>query len=82
MFNKKLLASITLDKRRLAKSIKNSCTIECIPSINTLDNEEKEALYRYLNSACDLLRISYIRYMSSKNIEALSRKCKSYEQKK
>ena len=76
MFDKRLLASIILDRRRLARSIENSCTIECIPSINTLDNEEKEALYRYLNSACDLLRISYIRYMGSKNVEALSRKHK------
>lgn len=66
MFNKRLLASITLDKKKLEKGIEGSCIIECIPTIKTLNKEEKEDLREYLNLACDLLRTSYIRYMNKK----------------
>ena len=61
MFNKRLLASIVLDKKRLNKGIKNSCKIECIPTINLLTDTEREELINHLNKACDLLRISYVR---------------------
>ena len=64
MFNKRLLASITLDKKKLEKNIKGSCIIECIPSINTLNKSEKEELKKSLNIACELLRTSYIRCIS------------------
>jgi len=66
MFNKRLLASIVLDKKKLEKGVKESCVIECIPSVKTLSKEEKEDLTKCLNLACDLLRISYIRYTSKK----------------
>jgi len=65
MFNKRLLVSIVLDKNKLKKGIKDSCIIECIPSIKTLNKEEKENLKKYLNLACDLLRTSYIRYITN-----------------
>ena len=61
MLNKRLLASIVLDKKKLNKDIKNSCKIECIPTINLLTKTEKEELVNHLNKACDLLRMSYIR---------------------
>jgi len=66
MLNKRLLASIVLDKKKLKKEVKGSCIIECIPTIKTLNKEEKENLREYLNLACDLLRTSYIRYMNKK----------------
>ena len=66
MFNKRLLASIVLDKKKLEKGFKESCVIECIPTVKTLSKEEKEDLTKCLNLACDLLRISYIRYISKK----------------
>lgn len=65
MFNKRLLVSIVLDKKKLEKGIKDSCVIECIPSIKTLNKEEKESLTKCLNLACDLLRTSYIRYVTN-----------------
>ena len=61
MINKRLLASIVLDKKKLNKGIKDSCKIECIPTINLLTKTEKEELVDHLNKACDLLRMSYIR---------------------
>ena len=61
MLNKRLLASIVLDKKKLNKDTKNSCRIECIPTIHLLTNTEKEDLINCLNKACDLLRASYIR---------------------
>ena len=66
MFNKRLLVSIVLDKKKLEKGFKESCAIECIPTVKTLSKEEKEDLTKCLNLACDLLRISYIRYTSKK----------------
>ena len=42
MFNKRLLASITLDKKKLKKSDKGSCLIECIPTINLLTKTEQD----------------------------------------
>ena len=64
MLNKRLLASIVLDKKKLKKEVEGSCIIECIPTIKTLNKSEKEELKKYLNLACELLRISYIRYKS------------------
>lgn len=61
MFNKRLLASIVLDKKKLKESVKDSCNIECIPTINLLTKTEREELKRCLNRACDLLRTSYLR---------------------
>lgn len=61
MFNKRLLASIVLDKKKLKVSVKDSCNIECIPTINLLTKTEREELKRCLNRACDLLRTSYLR---------------------
>jgi len=66
MFNKRLLVSIILDKKKLKKGVEGSCIIECIPSIKTLNKEEKEKLTEYLNLACDLLRTSYIRYVKQR----------------
>ena len=61
MFNKRLLASIVLDKKKLKVSVKDSCNIECIPTIKLLTKAEMEELKRCLNRACDLLRTSYLR---------------------
>ena len=61
MFNKRLLVSITLDKKKLKKSVKDSCNIECIPTVKLLTKTEYEELRKCLNRACELLRESYIR---------------------
>ena len=61
MFNKRLLVSITLDKKKLKKNVKDSCNIECIPTIKLLTKTEREELRNCLNRACELLRESYIR---------------------
>ena len=56
MFNKRLLVSITLDKKKLRKSVKDSCNIECIPTIKLLTKTEREELRECLNRACELVR--------------------------
>ena len=61
MFNKRLLVSIILDKKKLKEDIKGSCNIECIPTIKLLNKEEYNELREYLNKVCDLLRKSYIK---------------------
>ena len=61
MFNKRLLVSIILDKKKLKEDIKGSCNLECIPTIKLLNKEEYNELREYLNKVCDLLRKSYIR---------------------
>ena len=61
MFNKRLLVSITLDKKKLKKNVKGSCNIECIPTIKLLTKTEREELRECLNRACELVRESYIR---------------------
>ena len=61
MFNKRLLACIVLDNKKLKVSVKDSCNIECIPTIKLLTKTEREELKRCLNRACDLLRTSYLR---------------------
>ena len=61
MFNKRLLVSIILDKNKLKKNVKDSCNIECIPTIKLLTKTEREELRKCLNRACELLRESYIR---------------------
>ena len=61
MFNKRLLVSITLDKKKLRKSVKDSCNIECIPTIKLLTKTEREELRECLNRACELVRESYVR---------------------
>ena len=68
MFNKRLLVSIVLDKKKLEKGFKESCVIECIPTVKTLSKEEKEDLVKYLKLACDLLRTSYVRYINNKKL--------------
>lgn len=62
MFNKRLLVSITLDKNKLKKNVKDSCNIECIPTIKLLTKTEREELRECLNRACELVRESYIRF--------------------
>ena len=62
MFNKRLLVSITLDKKKLRKSVKDSCNIECIPTVKLLTKTECEELRECLNRACELVRESYIRF--------------------
>lgn len=61
MFNKRLLVSITLDKNKLKKNVKDSCNIECIPTVKLLTKTEREELRECLNRACELVRESYIR---------------------
>ena len=63
MFNKRLLASITLDKKKLKKDIEGSCIVECIPTVNLLAETEMNRLKYLLNEATDILRKSYIRSM-------------------
>ena len=62
MFNKRLLVSITLDKKKLKRSVKDSCNIECIPTIKLLTKTEREELRECLNRACELVRESYVRF--------------------
>ena len=61
MWNKRLLASITLDKKKLKDNIKENCSIECIPTINLLTKTEYKELRDCLNRATEILRESYIR---------------------
>ena len=61
MFNKILLASITLDKKKLKKGIDKYCIVECIPTIKLLDKEEQQELEKHLEIVCSLLRKSYIK---------------------
>ena len=63
MFNNRLLATISLNKKKLKKSEKGSCLIECIPTINLLTKTEQDELIECLNRATDILRSSYIRAM-------------------
>ena len=65
MFNKRLLVTITLDKKKLKSSIKDSCKIECIPTIALLTTTERKELISCLNKVCDLLRVSYIRSLNN-----------------
>ena len=61
MFSKILLASITLDKKKLKKGIDKYCIVECIPTIKLLDKEEQQELEKHLEIVCSLLRKSYIK---------------------
>ena len=61
MWNKRLLASITLDKKRLKTDAKESCNIECIPTVSLLTKTEYKELRDCLNRATEILRESYIR---------------------
>ena len=61
MWNKRLLASITLDKKKLKDNIKENCFIECIPTINLLTKTEYKELRDCLNRATEILRESYVR---------------------
>ena len=63
MFNKILLASITLDKKKLKKGIDKYCIAECIPTIKLLNKEEQQELEKHLEIVCSLLRKSYIKVM-------------------
>ena len=60
MFNKRLLASITLDKKMLKNRVENSCIIQVIPTTKILCKDEQDELTKCLNRACELLRKSYI----------------------
>ena len=51
MFNKRLLVSITLDKKKLKENEKDSCYIECIPTAKLLTKTEYEELRKCLNRA-------------------------------
>lgn len=62
MFNKRLLVSITLDKKKLKKNVKDSCNIECISTVKLLTKTEREELRECLNRACELVRESYVRF--------------------
>lgn len=62
MFKKRLLASITLDKKKLKIDVKESCSIVCIPTVNLLTKTEYEELRNCLNRATEILRESYIRF--------------------
>ena len=79
MLNKRLLVSITLDKKRLSRRAEGSCIIECIPSIATLNGEEMQKLKESLELACDLLRLSYIRYLNDKSRKILNPQFNSYD---
>jgi hypothetical protein len=61
MFNKGLLASITLDKKRLKNNVEGSCIVECMPTVSLLSETEMNRLKYLLNEATDILRKSYIR---------------------
>ena len=61
MFNKRLLASIILNKKKLKVDVKESCNIECIPTVNLLTKTEYKELRDCLNRATEILRESYIR---------------------
>ena len=61
MFNKRLLASIILNKKKLKVDVKESCNIECIPTVNLLTKTEYKELRECLNRATEILRESYIR---------------------
>ena len=61
MWNKRLLASIILDKKKLKDDINGSCSIECVPTVNLLTKTEFKELRDCLNRATEILRESYIR---------------------
>ena len=64
MLNKRLLASIVLDKKKLKKGIDKYCFIECIPTIKLLDEKEQEEVMEHLKIACALLNKSYKKYIN------------------
>ena len=61
MFNKRLLLSIILDKKKLKEKVEGSCTIQCIPTTKLLSDDEYEELVSCVNRACELLREAYIK---------------------
>lgn len=61
MFNNRLLATITLDKKKFKIKDKDSCIIQTIPTSKTLTDEENRELKNCLNRATELLRESYRR---------------------
>ena len=61
MFDSRLLLTIKLNKKKLKKCEKGSCTIELIPTIKLLNEEEFKELKHCINRATELLRKSYIK---------------------
>ena len=62
MWNKKVLANIILDKKKLKYEIEGSCTVRCLSIANEyLTKTEYKELKKCLNRAVELLRKSYIR---------------------
>lgn len=64
MFDKRLLLTITLDKKKLKRRVEGSCKIQCIPVIKLLTDEEHSELHKCINRACELIREAYIRSIS------------------
>lgn len=64
MFNKRLLLTITLDKKKLKKQVEGSCEIQCIPVVKLLTDEEYSELRKCINRTCELLREAYVRSMN------------------
>lgn len=64
MFNKVLLASIALDKKKLKENVEGSCYLTAI--LDDLTEEEKKDVVNSLNNACNILRQGYIRKLNKK----------------
>ena len=62
MFNKMLLASITLDKKKIKNNVEGSCNIKYILRTRKwLTDKEYQELINCLKRATELLRESYVR---------------------
>lgn len=61
MLNKRLLASIVIDNKKLKKSVEGSCYIEIAPLMKYMSEEDYLTLRTCLNRACDILRKAFIK---------------------
>ena len=62
MWNKKVLVSITLDKKKLKENIEGSCTVKHLEVANQyLTKTEHEEVKKCLTRATEILRKSYVR---------------------
>ena len=61
MFQNRLLATITLDKKKLKTKEEDSCIIQTIPTRRLLTDDENRELKDCLSRATELLRMSYVR---------------------
>ena len=59
MFDNRLLLTIKLNKKKLKKCEKGSCTIEVIPTIKLLNEEEFKELKHCINRATELLKFRH-----------------------